>query len=70
MYAIYKSPDFGKYSLYTGTIRNVAENAVTFVAIDFLCKVFLKLVISAKIETPILFPSFLTERLSERHSAF
>lgn len=70
MYAIYKSPDFGKYSLYTGTISNVTENAITFVPVDFLCKVFLKPVISAKAETPILFPSFLTEHLSEKHSAF
>lgn len=54
MYAIYKPPDFDKYSLYIGTIGNLTENAVTFVAIYLLCKVFLKPVISVKKESLIL----------------
>lgn len=54
MYAIYKPPHFGKYSLYILTISNLTENAITFVAIYLHCKVFLKPVISVKTEAPIL----------------
>lgn len=45
-------PGFAKYSLYIGTISNLTENAVIFVAIYLLCKVFLKPVISVKTEAP------------------
>lgn len=36
MYAIYKYSDFGKYSLYIGTISNLIEKAMTFGAIYLL----------------------------------
>lgn len=71
MYAIYKASDFCEYSLYIETISNLTENAVTFVAIYLLCKVFLKPVISVKTEAAILcLHSFLTDVCKTKNRLF
>lgn len=53
-YVMYKSSDFGKYILYVGIISNPTEKAKTSVAIYLFCEVYLKPVVSFKMESFIL----------------